>query len=112
MSRIMPYVRRHPGLAGGFRVGARVRLLPGSPQRGCLRGGAVGTLLEDDGSDVPYKCERGGQTYWYAARDIIAADDPGAAPRKVYTLSGGGQRDHPFRKGQKVERRDGGDAWA
>ena len=69
----------HPGSAGGLRVGARVRLRPGSGQRGCLRGGAVGTLLEDDGSDVPYKCEHGGQTYWYAARDIIAADDrPGA----------------------------------
>ena len=65
---------------GGFRVGARVRLRPGSGQRGCLRGGAVGTLVEDDGSDVPYKCEHGGETYWYAAPDIIAADDPGAAP--------------------------------
>ena len=40
-----------------------------------------------------------------------AGPDPGASPRKVYTLSDGGQHDHPFRKGQKVERRDGTDPW-
>jgi hypothetical protein len=54
-------------------VGDRVALRPGAEQRGCLRDGRVGTLVEDDGSGLPYKCEYNGDTHWYPAADVVAA---------------------------------------
>eukprot|EP01043_Picozoa_sp_COSAG02_P007258 COSAG02_NODE_215_length_28614_cov_43.077047_7_plen_1563_part_00 len=64
--------------SGAISVGDRVALRPGVEQRGPLAHGRVGTLVEDDGSSVPYKCEFEGETHWYTATDVVAADTAGA----------------------------------
>jgi hypothetical protein len=66
--------------AGGLSVGDRVALREGAEQRGPLANGRVGTLVEDDGSSVPYKCEFGGETYWYTAADVVKAGTEAGDP--------------------------------
>ena len=61
------------GARAALSVGDRVALRPGADQRGCLRDGRVGTLVKDDGSEIPYECEYNGDTHWYPAADVVAA---------------------------------------
>jgi hypothetical protein len=58
---------------GPLIVGDRVQLVQGAQQRGVLKAGAVGELIENDGSDdMPYnvRVEAEG-TYWYPAAELV-----------------------------------------
>ena len=87
--------------APALSVGDRVRLRPGADQRGCLRGDRIGRLVESDGSEVPYKCEYQGDTYWYYARDIVAAPPEGAPPAAGGAAGAPGGA-HVYARGDRV----------
>jgi hypothetical protein len=70
------------------QVGDSVTLRQDVEQRGPLALGRVGTLVEDDGSSIPYKCEFEGVSYWYKAADIVAAGAEGTRAAGVALARG------------------------
>ena len=62
----------------GIKEGSRVTLPAGVSSQGVLSSGDVGEVIEDDGSDVPYKVKaltgsRKDDTHWYSKGMLILA---------------------------------------
>jgi hypothetical protein len=55
-------------------VGCKVKLSSSCSDHDFLKPGQVGVLIEDDGSDVPFKVEFQGNTHWYTRSQLELAD--------------------------------------
>ena len=79
-----------PSPAGGgvggqrLQVGNRVQLAPGC-SGGCMSDGGIGVIVEDDGSQTPFKVQCNGSTSWAKEGQIVAA-----AAAAVAAAAGGG----------------------
>jgi hypothetical protein len=65
---------RSGGSSGGSRLtaGDKVQMAAGA-DGGCLAGGAIGLITQDDRSDQPYLVECDGNTYWYRENQVVRA---------------------------------------